>query len=115
MTEERRRRPRFQIRQPISLELPHNAIPILLQGTTENVSMIGVLLTVDAEISENTQVNLTLTLRQPRTPSYPLHLPNLGTVIRAEKRPDGKDTIVIECDQAFELAPQHARGDLLTF
>jgi len=95
----------FSASSAISLELPHNGIHSILHGTTENLSMIGVLLIADAEISENTRVNLTLTLGQPRTPPHPLRLPNSGKVIRAERRPDGKVTIAIKCDQAFELAP----------
>jgi len=103
MKEERRRRPRFKIRQPISLELPHNGIRTLLHGTTENVSMIGVLVTAAAEISENAAVDLTLTIAQPRTPPHPLRLPNSGKVVRVERRPDGYVSIAIECDRAFEL------------
>ncbi len=103
MTEERRRRPRYQIRQPITLELPHDSTPTVLHRTTENVSLLGVLVTTDEAIPENTRVDLTLTLATRRPPPQPLRLPNAGNVVRVERRPDGSVSIAIECDRAFEL------------
>lgn len=110
MKQERRRRPRFQIRQPISLELPHDSMADVLHGTTENVSLGGVLVTTDTQIPEDTRVNLALMLVPPstppyplRTPPYPLRLLNAGRVVRVETRPDGNAGIAIECDRAFEF------------
>ena len=103
MKQERRRRPRFQIRQPISLELPHDSMAEVLHGTTDNVSLGGVLVTTNTQIPEDTRVNLALMLVPPSTPPYPLRLLNAGRVVRVETRPDGNAGIAIECDRAFEF------------
>jgi len=103
MEQERRRRPRFQIRQPISLELPQDSMSEVLHGTTENVSLVGVLVTTEIPIPEDTRVDLALILVPPSTPPYPLRLLNTGSVVRVETRPDGNVCIAIECDRAFEF------------
>jgi len=99
MTQQRRRRPRFQIRQPISLELPHDSMSEVLHGTTENVSLV----TTEIPIPEDTRVDLALMLVPPSTPPYPLRLLYTGSVVRVETRPDGNACIAIECDRAFEF------------
>ena len=103
MTEERRRRARFQIRQPISLEIVQNGIRTVVHGTTENVSLVGVLVLTDEEVPENTRVDLTLTLATRNTPPHPLRLPTSGRVTRVEAQPDGTVSIAIECCRPFEL------------
>jgi hypothetical protein len=104
MEQERRRRPRFQIHQPISLEVPHDSLTDVLHGTTENVSLLGVLVTTETKIPEDTRVDLALMLVPPRTtPPYPLRLLNAGRVVRVETRPEGNVSIAIECDRAFEF------------
>ena len=103
MEQERRRRPRFQIRQPISLEVPHDSLTDVLPGTMENVSLVGVLVTTETQIPEGTRVDLALMLVPPSTPPSPLRLLNAGRVVRVETRPDGNASIAIECDRAFEF------------
>jgi c-di-GMP-binding flagellar brake protein YcgR len=104
MTEERRKKPRFQIRQPISLELRHNSMTKVLRGTTENISLTGVLVATDKGIPENTRLDLTLELAPPSTPPpHRLRLPNSGKIVRVDRRPDGTVSIAIQCDRAFEL------------
>jgi hypothetical protein len=73
-----------------------------IHGTTENVSLIGVLMSTDTDISPGTHVELVMAIVQPATPPYKLRLSNSGRVVRVEMRTENSYAIAIECDQPFE-------------
>ena len=73
-----------------------------VHGTTENVSLRGVLLSTDTDISVQARVKLTLAFVQPSIPPYKLRMSNFGRVVRVETRSIGNYAIAIECDDAFE-------------
>jgi hypothetical protein len=100
MVEERRGRPRFLLQLPVMLKVRQDG-KREVHGTAENVSLTGVLLSTDADISVEARVELTMALIQPATPPYKLLLSNSGRVVRVEAQSTGK-VIAIECDHPFD-------------
>lgn len=105
MEEERRGRRRFTLAQPITLNVGEDG-QHEINGRTENVSLTGLLVLTDTDISDipqGTLVEVTLILVQPGTLRNQLLLSNSGRVVRVETR-SGKSAIAIACERAFEQA-----------
>ncbi len=96
---ERRKRQRFPMRQSVTLKLRENG-QREIQGTTKNVSEIGLLLITESEVPEGTAVELTLTLLEDDVPV--VWLVGSGRVVRVERGPTGSAAIAVECDHALE-------------
>lgn len=87
------------MRQPVTLKLRENG-QREIQGTTKNVSEIGVLLIADSEVREGTAVELTLTLLEDDAPI--VCLVGSGRVVRLEGGLGSPAIIAVECDKALE-------------
>ncbi len=87
------------MRQPVTLRLRENG-QREIQGTTKNVSELGLLLITDAEVPQGVQVELTLTLLEDNVPI--VCLVGSGGVVRVEPELAGPAAIAVECDHALE-------------
>lgn len=101
MAEERRGRPRFVLQLPVMLKVREDGTHEI-HGTTENVSLSGVLLSTDSDVPLEARVELTMAFTQSSTPPCKLRMSNSGRVVRVEARSEGKYGIAIECDYPFE-------------
>lgn len=100
MAQERRGRPRFVLQLPIMLKVDEDGTHEI-HGTTENVSLTGVLLRTDSDVPLKARVELTMAFVQSSTPPCKLRMSNSGTVVRVETRSEGEYGIAIECDDPF--------------
>ena len=101
MPEERRGRPRFVLQLPAMLKVREDGTHEI-HGTTENISLTGVLLSTDSDVPLEARVELTMAFVQSSTPACKLRMSNSGRVVRVETRPERKYGIAIECDYPFE-------------
>ncbi len=106
MTQERRGRPRFRLQLPVLLKVFQDGEPEI-PGTTENVSLTGVMLSTDIDIAVQARVKLTMAIVQPAIPPYKLRLFNSGRVVRVERRAVGNYSVAVECDWTFEHRKQY--------
>lgn len=104
MAEERRKKRRFPIQQPVTLMVKRDG-KRSIHGRSDNVSLTGVLLSTDSEISEEARVDVMLAASQRNMPVQKLLLLSSGRVVRVETRLEGGKAIAIKCDYDLEQIP----------
>ncbi len=98
---ERRKHPRFAIRQPVFLRVQEGTGYRDVQATTENTSLCGAFLITDAAVAVGADVELTIFLQRG------LQISSWGKVTRVTHTlQPGTNGVAVHCEHPFsELAP----------
>jgi hypothetical protein len=88
MTERRTAR-RYDLSLPVSIRFPIDRDSSPHTGKTRDISTRGVYLTIDSDISQGTELDLTMTLPAEVTGGTEVFIRAVGRVVRVEK---GSDT-----------------------
>ena len=84
MTERRTAR-RYDLSLPVSIRLPIDRDSAPHSGKTRDISTRGVYLTIDSDISQGTELDLTMTLPAEVTGGTEVFIRAVGRVVRIEK------------------------------
>ncbi len=97
---ERRKHPRFPVRQPVLMRVREEDCYRELQGTTENTSLQGAFLITDASVAVGAEVELTIVLH------HGVQVSSWGKVTRVTHPNPGQNGVAVECAQPFsQLSP----------
>ena len=102
-----RRYRRFELRFPVSLNLPAQQNVRELKATTQNVSIGGLLVNVADYIPPHTQLTFTMEVRSSAT-SRPVRLLGRGEVVRVEPLGSGLGfAVAVECYRPISEMEDH--------
>jgi hypothetical protein len=86
MTERRTAR-RYDLSLPVIIRVPVDTNPSPRNGKTRDISTRGLYFTVDEDLAEGTELDITLTLPAEVTRGSEVFIRAIGKVVRVEKRP----------------------------
>lgn len=92
---ERRKHPRFPLRQPVLMRVREGEGYRELQGTTENTSLQGAFLITDAPVAVGAEVELTILLQ------HGVQVASWGKVTRVTHAFPGQNGVAVECAHPF--------------
>ncbi len=92
---ERRKHPRFPVRQPVLMRVREKDSYRELQGTTENTSLQGTFLITDTPVAVGAEVELTIVLQ------HGVQVSSWGKVTRVTPAFPGQNGVAVECAQPF--------------
>ncbi len=98
---ERRKHPRFSVRQPVLMRVREEDGYRELQGTTENTSLQGAFLITDAPVAVGAEVELIILLQ------HGIQVSSWGKVTRVTHTfQPGTNGVAVHCEHPFsELVP----------
>jgi hypothetical protein len=98
-----RKEPRYSLSLPVSLRLNNNPSRTFT-ALSENISVHGVLLSIESPISEGTEVDVEVTFA-PQRNSRTVRFTASGRVLRVEQREAGSFAVAVNCaENPFQLS-----------